>query len=93
MKQVRLRQAELHKVIANEFMSLDGVAQAPGGADEDTSGGFAHGGWHREDELVQRWLPLVALEDPTARNDARRAAPRAEVSISPARQGLARSVR
>jgi dihydrofolate reductase len=36
------------RVVASEFISLDGVVQAPGGPDEDTSGGFAHGGWsHR----------------------------------------------
>ena len=33
------------RVVVNEFMSLDGVVQAPGGPDEDTDGGFAHGGW------------------------------------------------
>ena len=32
-------------LIASDFMSLDGVVQAPGGPDEDTDGGFAHGGW------------------------------------------------
>ena len=48
----------MRKVIANEFMSLDGVAQAPGGPDEDTSGGFAHGGWHMGyfDDLSQKWV-------------------------------------
>ena len=33
------------RVVVNEFMSLDGVVQAPGGAEEDTEGTFAHGGW------------------------------------------------
>src|SRR3954470_3525761 len=32
-------------IVISDFMSLDGVVQAPGGADEDTDGGFAHGGW------------------------------------------------
>lgn len=35
----------MRKIIVHEFISLDGVIQAPGGADEDTEGGFAHGGW------------------------------------------------
>jgi dihydrofolate reductase len=33
------------RIVINEFISLDGVVQAPGGADEDTDGGFRHGGW------------------------------------------------
>jgi dihydrofolate reductase len=33
------------RVVVSEFMSLDGVVQAPGGKEEDTEGGFAHGGW------------------------------------------------
>ena len=33
------------RIIISDFMSLDGVVQAPGGSEEDTEGGFAHGGW------------------------------------------------
>ena len=46
------------KVIVLEFMSLDGVVQAPSYADEDTSGGFAHGGWHRQylEERAMKWV-------------------------------------
>jgi dihydrofolate reductase len=33
------------RIVIIVFMSLDGVVQAPGGPDEDTDGGFAHGGW------------------------------------------------
>ena len=35
----------MRKIIVHEFITLDGVIQAPGGSDEDTEGGFAHGGW------------------------------------------------
>lgn len=48
----------MRKVIANEWMSLDGVVQAPMYADEDVTGGFRHGGWHARyfDDLSMNWV-------------------------------------
>lgn len=48
----------MRKVIVNEWMTLDGVVQAPGQPEEDTDGGFKHGGWHLQffDEPSQSWV-------------------------------------
>jgi dihydrofolate reductase len=48
----------VRKVIANEWLTLDGVVQAPSYAAEDLTGGFEHGGWHARyfDDLSMNWV-------------------------------------
>ncbi|HZU15102.1 MAG TPA: dihydrofolate reductase family protein [Candidatus Dormibacteraeota bacterium] len=48
----------MRELIVTEWMSLDGVVQAPGAADEDPSGGFRHGGRHLRyfDDLSRVWV-------------------------------------
>jgi dihydrofolate reductase len=52
----------MRKLIVSEFMSLDGVMQAPGGPDEDRDGGFEHGGWtlpYWHDDIGGTFLTLM----------------------------------
>ncbi len=47
------------RIILSDFMSLDGVVQAPGGRNEDTDGGFAHGGWSMRFFDVESMGPVL----------------------------------
>ena len=56
----------MRKIIVHEFISLDGVIQAPGGADEDTDGGFVHGGWtmpYWHDDIGKHFFEAIAQAD------------------------------
>jgi hypothetical protein len=49
---------EMRKIVGVEWITLDGVVQAPGHPDEDRHGGFEHGGWHLRyfDDTSRDWV-------------------------------------
>jgi dihydrofolate reductase len=54
----------VRKIVAAAFVSLDGVMQAPGGPEEDPTGGFQHGGWtfHGWDKVMEETMGATFAE-------------------------------